>query len=57
MSGRKSAGYAAERPSPAEIVCILVVDAVIDEVEVEIPLPTSQWTRPHFLDIYGLVVC
>jgi hypothetical protein len=36
MSGRKSAGYAAERPSPAEIVCILVVDAIIDEVEVEI---------------------
>jgi hypothetical protein len=36
MSGRKAAGYAAERPSPAEIVCILVVDAIIDEVEVEI---------------------
>ena len=36
MSGRKSAGYAAERPSPAEIVCILVVDAIIDEFEVDI---------------------
>ena len=36
MSKRKSDGRAAGSPSPPEIVCILVVDAVIDEVEVEI---------------------
>src|SRR5664279_5688888 len=36
MSKRKSGGHAAGSPSPPEIVCILVVDAVIDEVEVEI---------------------
>jgi hypothetical protein len=36
MSGRKSAGYAAEPPSPVEIVCTLVVDAIIDEIEIEI---------------------
>src|ERR1019366_979217 len=36
MSKRKSGGQAAESPSPPEIVCILVVDAVIDEIEVEI---------------------
>jgi hypothetical protein len=36
MSKRKSDGRAAGSPSPPEIVCVLVVDAVIDEVEVEI---------------------
>jgi hypothetical protein len=36
MSKRKSDGRAAGSPSPPEIVCILVVDAVIDEIEVEI---------------------
>ena len=36
MSKRKSGGRAAESPSPPEIVCILVVDAIIDEFEVEI---------------------
>ena len=36
MSKRKSGGQAAESPSPPERVCILVVDAVIDEIEVEI---------------------
>jgi hypothetical protein len=36
MSKHKSRGHAAEPPSPPEIVCILVVDAIIDEFEVEI---------------------
>jgi hypothetical protein len=36
MSKRKSGGRAAESPSPPAIVCILVVDAIIDEFEVEI---------------------
>ena len=36
MSKRKSDGRAAGSPSPPEIVCILVVDAVIDEIEIEI---------------------
>jgi hypothetical protein len=36
MSKRKSGDHAAESPSPPEIVCILVVDAIIDEFEVEI---------------------
>jgi hypothetical protein len=36
MSKRKSGDHAAESPSPPEIVCILVVDAIIDEIEVEI---------------------
>jgi hypothetical protein len=36
MSKRKSRRHVAEPPSPPEIVCILVVDAIIDEVEVEI---------------------
>ena len=36
MSKRKSGSRAAEPPSPPEMVCTLVVDAVIDEVEVEI---------------------
>ena len=36
MSKHKSGGRAAELPSPPKIVCILVVDAVIDEFEVEI---------------------
>jgi hypothetical protein len=36
MSKRKSDGRAAGSPSPPEIVCILVVDAVIAEIEVEI---------------------
>ena len=36
MSKRKSGGQAAESPSPPEMVCTLVVDAVIDEIEVEI---------------------
>jgi hypothetical protein len=35
MPKRKSASHATE-PSPPEIVCILVVDAIIDEIEVEI---------------------
>ena len=36
MSKRKSDSRAAGSPSPPEMVCILVVDAVIDEIEVEI---------------------
>ena len=36
MSKRKSGDHAAESPSPPEIVYILVVDAIIDEFEVEI---------------------
>jgi len=36
MSKRKSGGHAAESSSPPELVCILVVDAIIDEFEVEI---------------------
>jgi hypothetical protein len=36
MSKHKSDGRAAGSPSPPEMVCILVVDAVIDEIEVEI---------------------
>src|ERR1022692_3135267 len=36
MSKHKSGARAAESPSPREIVCTLVVDAIIDEIEVEI---------------------
>ena len=36
MSKRKSGSHTAESPSPPEVVCILVVDAIIDELEVEI---------------------
>ena len=36
MSKRKSGGQAAGSPTPPEMVCIVVVDAVIDEIEVEI---------------------
>ena len=36
MSKHKSGGRAAESPSPPEMVCILVVDVIIDEIEVEI---------------------
>ena len=36
MSKRKSGGRAAERPFRQEIVCIPVVDAIIDELAVEI---------------------
>jgi hypothetical protein len=36
MSKRKSDDHAAELPSPPEIVCILVVNAMIDEIEIEI---------------------
>jgi hypothetical protein len=36
MSKRKSGGQAGGSPTPPEMVCILVVDAVIDEIEVEI---------------------
>src|ERR1035441_4191074 len=36
MSKRKSDNRAAGSPTPPEMVCILVVDAVIDEIEVEI---------------------
>jgi hypothetical protein len=36
MSKRKAGGHAAESPSPPQIVCNLVVDAIIDEFEIEI---------------------
>jgi hypothetical protein len=36
MSKHKSRGHAIELPSPPEIVCTLVVDAIIDEIEIEI---------------------
>jgi hypothetical protein len=36
MSKRKSGGQAAESPSPPKIVCTLVVDIMLDEIEVEI---------------------
>src|ERR1700730_10220806 len=36
MPKHKSGGRSAESPSPPEMVCTLVVDAVIDEIEVEI---------------------
>ena len=36
MSKRKSDSRAAGSPTPPEMVCILVVDAVIDEIEIEI---------------------
>jgi hypothetical protein len=36
MSKRKSRRHVAEPPSPPEIVCILVVNAIIDEIEIEI---------------------
>jgi len=35
MSKRKSGGQAARSPSPPEIVCVLVVDIILDEFEVE----------------------
>jgi hypothetical protein len=45
MSKRKSGGHAAESLSSAEIVCTLVIDAVIDELEVEI-----RWQRTDGAD-------
>jgi len=36
MSRRKSGGQTAESPAPPEIVCILVVDTMFDDFEVEI---------------------
>ena len=36
MSKRKSGSEAAKSHSPPEIVCILVVDIILDEIEVEI---------------------
>jgi hypothetical protein len=36
MSKRKSGNRTAEAPSPPEVVCTLVVDVIIDELEVEI---------------------
>jgi hypothetical protein len=36
MSKRKSGGEAAESPFPPKIVCTLVVDIMLDEIEVEI---------------------
>ena len=36
MSKRKSDSRAAGSPTPPEMVCILVVDAVIAEIEIEI---------------------
>jgi hypothetical protein len=36
MSKRKSGGQAAGSPTPPAMVFILVVDAVIDEIEIEI---------------------
>jgi hypothetical protein len=36
MSKRKSGNHAAGSPSPPEIVCILMVDVIIDDIEVEI---------------------
>jgi hypothetical protein len=36
MSKRKSGGHAAGSTSPPETVCVLVIDAIIDEIEVEI---------------------
>ena len=45
MSKRKSGGHAAESPSPPAIVCILVVDAIMDEFEVEI-----CWQRTDGVD-------
>jgi hypothetical protein len=47
MSKRKSGGHAARSPSPPEIVCILVVDAIIDEFEVENLALTSSGTMPY----------
>jgi hypothetical protein len=35
MSKRKSGGQTARSPSPPEIVCVLVVDIILDEFEVE----------------------
>ncbi len=35
MSKRKLGGQAAGSPSPREIVCVLVVDIILDEFEVE----------------------
>jgi hypothetical protein len=49
-STRKSGDHAAGLPSPPEIVCILVVDAIIDEFEVEIccqrPMELIEFFRP-----------
>ena len=36
MSKRKSGGQTTEFPAPPEMVCILVVDTMFDEIEVEI---------------------
>ena len=47
MSKRKSGGQAARSPSPPEIVCVLVVDIILDEVEVENLALTSSGTVPY----------
>ena len=46
MSKRKSGDHAAESPSPPEIVCILVVDAIIDKFKGEHLALTSYGAVP-----------
>jgi hypothetical protein len=47
MSKRKSGGQVARSPSPREIVCILVVDIVLDKFEVEHLALTSYGAVPY----------
>ena len=57
MSKRKSGGHAAESPSPPEIVCILVVDTIIDEFEVEICCQRTDGVDRVFSTSMDLVAC
>jgi hypothetical protein len=54
MSKRKSGSRAAESPSPPEMVCTLVVDAVIDEIEVEICCQRSDGVDRVFSTSMGM---
>src|ERR1019366_6052631 len=54
MSKRKSGGQAAGSPTPPEMVCILVVGAVIDEIEVEICCQRTDGVDRVFLTSMGM---
>jgi hypothetical protein len=56
MSKHKSGDHGAESPSPPEIVCILVVDAIIDEFEVEICCLRVPVDRDHCFQRVVIIV-
>jgi hypothetical protein len=54
MSKRESSAHAAESSSPPGIVCVLLVDVIIDEAEVEIRCERMTMSI-EFFDLHGLV--